>query len=83
MVGASLLPDALELGLLEYVNIWGIFIILSVALIIMKVNSMRRLYKEHKVDSYYAAVYGRLMFYSVACLALLGNILMPAIVYFC
>ena len=82
MVGASLLPDALELGLLEYVNIWGIFIILSVALVVMKVNDMRRIYKEHGVVSYYTAVYGRLMFYSVTFLAVLGNVLMPAIVYF-
>ncbi|MCH3915588.1 MAG: hypothetical protein LKE29_10080 [Acidaminococcaceae bacterium] len=82
MVGASLLPDALELGLLEYVNIWGIFIILSVALVVMKINDMRRVYKENKVVSYYTAVYGRLMFYSVTFLAVLGNVLMPAIVYF-
>ncbi len=81
MVGASLLPDALELGLLEFVNIWGIFIILCVALIIMKINAMRRIYEEHQVVSYYSAVYGRLMFYSVSALTILGNILMPAIVY--
>ncbi len=82
MVGASLLPDALELGLLEYVNIWGIFIILCVALTIMKINAMRRAYKEKGIDSYYPTVYGRLMFYSVAFFAVLGNIIMPMIVYF-
>ena len=82
MIGASLLPDALDLGLLEYVNMWGIFIILCVALIIMKVNALRRLYKEQDVVSYYPAVYGRLMFYSVAAFALAGNIIMPVIVYF-
>lgn len=81
MVGASLLPDALEIGLLEYVNIWGIFIILSVAMTVINVNAIRREQKaaghEH---AYLAAVYGRIMFYIVTTFVILGNVILPGIV---
>lgn len=83
MVGASLLPDALEMGLLEYVNIWGIFIILSVAITVINVNAIRREQKaagqEH---AYLAAVYGRIMFYIITFFVVLGNVVLPSIVAF-
>jgi hypothetical protein len=41
MVGASLLPEALDMGLLEYVNIWGILTILTATVVIINVNAIR------------------------------------------
>ncbi len=81
MVGASLLPDALEMGLLEYVNIWGILIILICTLIIINVNNIRRKYALPDGTCYYAASYGRVMFYVFTFFALAGNIILPVIAY--
>jgi hypothetical protein len=80
MVGASLLPAALEMGLLEYVNIWGILTILATAVVIINVNEIRR--KEKKLiekgqDVYFSAIYGRIMFYVVTFFVIIGNILLP------
>ena len=81
MVGASLLPEALDMGLLEYVNIWGILIILTATVIIINVNAIR--HREALPDGtcYYAASFGRVMFYLITFFAVIGNIILPFIAY--
>ena len=82
MVGANLLPDALQMGLLEYVNIWGILIILMAAVVIINVNAIRREDTKKGITySYFAAIYGRIMLYVVTFFAFFGNIILPLIVY--
>jgi len=82
MVGASLLPEALEMGLLEYVNIWGLFIILMIALIIINVNQIRKEERTGGGISWFAAIYGRIMFFTITFFAIAGNIILPASAYF-
>ncbi len=77
MVGANLLPDALELGLLEYVNVLGIMTILAGAISIINVNRIRTKYQ----DNTYASQLGNLMFYTVLLIALVGHILLPVAAY--
>ena len=81
MVGASLLPDALEMGLLEYVNIWGILLILMTTIIIINVNNIRRNYGDANGMSNYAAAYGRIMFFIITFFAIAGNIILPFVAY--
>lgn len=77
MVGANLLPDALEVGLLEYVNIWGIFTILAVTISVINVNRIRNKFEDRD----FAKFFGRVMFYSIIALTLIGHILMPIASY--
>ncbi len=77
MVGANLLPDALQMGLLEYVNILGIMTILGGAISIINVNRVRA---EHK-DFEYAKQIGRTMFIIVLTTAVLGHVLLPLTAY--
>lgn len=76
LVGANLVPDALQSGLLEYINIWGIVSILSIALIIININNSRIRMGEKE----FAHFYGKVMFWVVGSTILFGNILLPAIV---
>ncbi|MGI6105540.1 MAG: hypothetical protein ACOYD7_05015 [Raoultibacter sp.] len=73
MIGASLLPEALTLGLLEYGNIWGIFIVLAGTITITVLNRER----FHWHDDNFADRYGRFMFFSILILAIVGNIALP------
>lgn len=73
MVGANLLPDALQIGLLEYVNFWGILTILSVALTVINVNRIRNKYEDRE----YASLYGEVMFGVILIVIIAGHILMP------
>lgn len=77
MVGANLLPDALQLGLLEYVNAWGIMTILAVTIAIININRIRNKYEDRE----FAGFFGRVMFYTILCLTLTGHILMPVCAY--
>lgn len=77
MVGANLLPDALDMGLLEFVNIWGVFTILSGALTIISINRIRN---KHK-DLDFAYKFGRVMFFSLLTLIVAGHIAMPVCSY--
>ena len=76
MVGANLLPDALDLGLLEYVNTFGIMTILAVALVVINANRLRT--KDNKD---FASFYGRRLFYVLLFFILLGNLIMPLVSY--
>ena len=78
MVGASLLPDALETGLLEYVNIWGILIIMGVTIAIININRLRKNQNEGKEFVHF---YGRSMFYTVLTFTIIGMFLFPLISY--
>ena len=73
MVGANLLPDVLQMGLLEFVNIWGVMTILSVAMVIININRIRNKYQ----DKDFAAFYGRVMFYTILVLVIAGHIALP------
>ncbi|MEG1069705.1 MAG: hypothetical protein RSB47_05790 [Ruthenibacterium sp.] len=77
MVGANLLPDALQLGLLEYVNIFGIMVILVSALSIINVNFIRNKYS----DRAFAQLFGRTMLGILLGFTVLGNVLLPMISY--
>lgn len=77
MVGANLLPDALQLGLLEFVNIFGIVTILAVAMTIININRIRNKYEDRD----FASFYGRVMFYTILVLVVAGNIILPMSAY--
>ncbi len=75
MVGAALLPDALDLGLLEFVNIWGIMTIVMVAIYIIQINNIRSEYGRK--DEAFSRFFGRAMFYVALVLAIAGNVILP------
>ncbi|MEG2703237.1 MAG: hypothetical protein RSA65_11505, partial [Clostridia bacterium] len=77
MIGASLLPDALSMGLLEYVNIWGIMTVIAGAMYIISVNRIRNKYQ----DQDYAYFFGRAMFVLLLFFVVAGHILMPLCAY--
>ncbi|MEA5004760.1 MAG: hypothetical protein VB081_14830, partial [Christensenella sp.] len=77
MVGANLLPDALQAGLLEYVNVWGIMMILMGAMAIININRIRKKYEDRDFSKHY----GRVLFYTILILVLAGNLLMPICAY--
>lgn len=73
MVGANLLPDALQVGLLEYVNFWGILTILSVTFTVINVNRIRNKYE----DKDFAHFYGLVMFWLILIVIISGHFLLP------
>lgn len=77
MVGANLLPDALDAGLLEYVNIWGIFTILAVSIVVINVNRIRNKFK----DSEFAHHYGTVMFLAILIFTIAGQVILPLSAY--
>ncbi|MEA4854263.1 MAG: hypothetical protein VB082_08335 [Christensenella sp.] len=77
LVGANLIPDAMYAGLLEYVNIWGIYIILISSLIIVNINRIRN---EHQ-DEAFAKLFGRCMFTIILATTVLGYLLLPCSAY--
>ena len=77
MIGASLLPDALEMGLLEYVNLWGVLAILGTTIVIININRIRN---KHQ-DKEFAHYYGTVMFYLISTFTIAGNILYPVLAY--
>lgn len=77
MVGANLLPDSLQVGLLEYVNGWGILTIIAGALTIININRIRNKYNDTK----FAALFGRIICFTLVAVVILGHILMPLSAY--
>ncbi len=77
MVGANLLPDSLNVGLLEYVNVWGILTIIAGALTIININRIRNKYN----DNYFAVIFGRIISFTLMFIVILGHILMPLSAY--
>lgn len=75
LVGANLLPDAMETGLVEFVNMWGIGNILACACIIISINSIRNRFDA----TGFARLYGLIMFVTVTVVVIIGNILLPLV----
>lgn len=73
MVGANLLPDMVQVGLIEYVNIFGIMIVLYGALSIININRIR----EYKENAEFAKLYGRVMFFTLLIICVAGQIMIP------
>lgn len=77
MVGANLLPDALEMGLLEFINIWGVYTILIVAISIININRIRNKYEDRE----FAKFFGRIQFATIFLFTIAGHILLPLCAY--
>lgn len=77
MVGANLLPDALEIGLLEYSNTFGIMTILVCAISVINVNRIRNKWQ----DKEFASFFGRVMFFTILFFIIVGNVLIPLSAY--
>lgn len=77
MVGANLLPDALQVGLLEYVTIGGILVILSCALSVVNINRIRNKHQNQE----FAYLFGRTMFFLLLFLTVLGAVMYPLCSY--
>lgn len=77
MVGANLLPDALQVGLLEYVTIGGIMIIIACALSVININRIRNKNKNNE----FAYIYGRTMFFLLLFMTLVGAVSYPLCSY--
>ena len=77
LVGANLVPDALHTGLLEFVNIFGILIILFASFAIITINRMRTYHNDDK----YASFFGKHIFWLLAFFTIVGNILIPFAAY--
>lgn len=73
MVGANLLPDVVQVGLVEYVNLYGTIVILAGTLSIINVNRLREL----KGGDVFAQYFGRVMFFTLLVLCVAGQIIMP------
>ncbi len=80
MIGASLVPDALEMGLLEYVNFWGIITILGGAIAIININRVRKKTKDED-NQLFAKFYGRMLFYVLLFVAVSGQVILPLSAY--
>lgn len=77
MVGANLVPDALETGLLEYANIWGIYTIVIGTLVMIGVNQIRHTQK----NEVYAKVFGKVLFCELLVIVTAGYIILPLCAY--
>ncbi len=82
VVGSNLVPDALEIGLLEYVTIWGIVTIIGNAIAIIHINYVRNYMNSEEISGKeYAKIYGRIMFYLMLIIAVTGQLLLPICAY--
>lgn len=83
MVGANLVPDALEIGLIEYVTVWGIVNILAVAFAIININRVRN--KKNNDDEasgrLFAKYYGKILFYMILFMGISGQVILPLCAY--
>lgn len=73
MVAANLLPDALDAGLVEFANIWGVFTIMASALCVININRIRSKYE----DKEFARVFGQIMFFTLLVLTVIGHVALP------
>lgn len=77
MVGANLLPDALEMGLLEFINMWGVYTIIIVALAVININRIRNKFEDRE----FAQFFGRIIFTTILIFTLVGHLLLPICAY--
>ena len=88
MIGAALLPDVLELGLVEFVNFFGTLVIIGGTLCIIQINNIRDNRKgfgdgENTANDarLYAKFFGRVMFFTLLAIAIIGNLIIPLSTY--
>ena len=86
MIGAALLPDVLEFGLIEFVNFFGTLVIIGGTLVIIQINNIRDNRSGFKDESSdkpreFAKYFGRVMFFTLLAITLLGNIIIPLSTY--
>lgn len=77
MIGANLVPDALHTGLLEFINIWGIYTVLLAATLIVVINRIC----AKQQDKAFAALFGKTVFYAVLVTTLIGHLVLPLSAY--
>lgn len=77
MVGANLVSESLSLGLLEYMNVFGICVILAGVMIVIAINASRKERGHEK----FAKLYGRAMLIAMTLIVLIANIAMPLSAY--
>lgn len=77
IVDTNLLPDMVHFGLIEYMNLYGILIILAGTLSIIHINRIRDYRKDHA----FADTYGRIMFLTILLLSILGMTILPLTTY--
>lgn len=77
MVGASLVPDTLETGLLEYINIWGIYTIIIITMVAVQIIHIRTKQK----DEPYAFLFGKVLFAELLVTITAGFIVIPFCAY--
>ena len=76
MVGAVMLPSSLDMGLLLFVNAWGIATIIACTCIIIHINTLRSSLgggAKNQTANYF----GSLMFKLMVALVIIGNIALP------
>lgn len=77
IVDTNLLADMVNFGLIEYMNLYGILIILAATLSIIQINRIR----SHTPDHTYTDTFGHIMFYTLFVLSIAGMGLMLAVTY--
>ncbi len=77
MIGANLLPDALQMGLLEFVNIWGMLSILGTTIAVISINRERKKNPGSEFTNYY----GRMLFYAMLAITVVGQVALPLASY--
>lgn len=73
MVGANLVPDALQMGLLEYTNFFGIGIIIAGTATVISINAIRKERDNHG----FARFYGIIMLALFVVVVIAGNTALP------
>lgn len=73
LVGANLVPDAMETGLLEFINIWGIYTVIIISCAIMQTSHIRK----NNGDEVFARLFGKWMLISILLTTVIGHILLP------
>ncbi len=77
MIGANLVPDALHTGLLEFINIWGIYTVLVSTVLVITINRIRSKQKDEE----FAEFFGKIMFYTVLITTMAGHVILPLSAY--
>lgn len=77
IVGTNLLPDALQTGLIEYINLLGMMSLILIAITVINVNRVR----NKDGDGTFAQFLGHLMFTILLTIVAAGFILIPLCAY--
>ena len=77
LVGANMLSSALQLGLVEFVNLFGLGIIVASTAVVIAINTIRNEIENEA----FAQFYGRVMLVLIAILMVAANVLLPICAY--